>query len=470
MKRTISILLLLLPYLGFFQSFEMIGIQGKAVRPEMVLQDFIRIPSVSGSEKQAGEFLAKICELNGLYVSMLGTENGNYNFGASIFPLEDKKPNIIFLNHLDVVPENDTAAFGPFSGRIEAGNIYGRGAVDNKGTAMMQLYALVKLRARENFADSPYNITMLSVSCEETQCEGGVAYVLEHFEEKLNAVAVIGEGPTEITNLLEGDFEHALFGISLAHKRALWLELELRQEIKGHGSITPNAYPNKELVEALHRLTKKNQKAVFNELNTRFLKELSEHYSGASKFAMKNPRLMRPFLVKKLRQNPELFSIFSNTVTLTNIGSNGNAMNKNSTVAWAQIDCRLLPDTDERKFLNEVKKQLKNDSIKVKVIRSLPRNEPSVTGTIFYENLKAAIKEGYPHASTIRVMMPNINDLGYFRARGIPSYGSVPIVLSHDAIENIHGENEYLSIEALHKGAEVYNIFMKKMIYHSGSE
>jgi len=136
---------------------------------EAVLQEYVRIPSVSGQEQKAGDFLKAVCRNNGLFISDFGTEDGQYNFAASVFPLNSGKPNIVFLNHIDVVPESESQSRDPYSGNIEDGVIYGRGTIDNKGAAMMQLFGILSVMQEPNLAQSPYNFTFLAVSCEETQ-------------------------------------------------------------------------------------------------------------------------------------------------------------------------------------------------------------------------------------------------------------------------------------------------------------
>ncbi|MBQ4506637.1 MAG: Sapep family Mn(2+)-dependent dipeptidase [Firmicutes bacterium] len=46
------------------------------------------------------------------------------------------------LTHLDIVPAGDGWAHPPFEGVIDAGRLYGRGTLDDKGPAIMALYAL----------------------------------------------------------------------------------------------------------------------------------------------------------------------------------------------------------------------------------------------------------------------------------------------------------------------------------------
>ena len=79
-------------------------VNGEANEITTVLQKYISIPSISGQEQEAGLFLQMICEENGLHITRMGQTNGNFNFAASIYPLESNLPNIVFLNHIDVVP------------------------------------------------------------------------------------------------------------------------------------------------------------------------------------------------------------------------------------------------------------------------------------------------------------------------------------------------------------------------------
>jgi len=409
----------------YAQQMQIKSDQGQLVNIETVLQQYIQIPSISGVEKEAGEFLKKVCKNNMLHISDFGNEDGQYNFAASVFPLTSNKPNIIFLNHIDVVPESSGNEHKAYSGDIKEGIIYGRGAIDNKGAAMMQLYGILKFMNENDLEESEFNITFLAVSCEETQCQGGISYVIQHHYEELNAAVVLGEGPSELTSLMEGDFDNPVFGVSIITKKP---------------------------------------KAIFNDINTQFLKDMALFHKGGKRMILKHPKFFRPIVVPNLRSHPELFSLFTNTITLTNIYSNSKAVNKLASVAGAQLDCRLLPDTNEQEFLTIIRKKLKNEDIKIKVIKSSPNVEPSNTETSYRKNLALAIQQNYPTATTMNMMMPNTNDLGGFRAKNIPSYGTLPIYCDTEEVRSVHGKNEHLHINSLYNGGDVFASFLKLMI------
>lgn len=464
MKAVFSLLLFFLPVLFFGQTMKIYSDDGNLVSIEKVLQKYIQYPSVSESEKEAGSYLKSVCRKNGLHISDFGVEDGQYNFAASVLPLSQGKPNIIFLNHIDVVPESDNDLRKAYSGEMVDDVIYGRGAIDNKGAAMMQLYGMLKFMESNQSEDLPYNLTFLAVSCEETQCQGGIRYVKDHHFEELNAVTVIGEGPSELTGLIEGKFDHPVFGISLITKRPLWLELIFTSKTNGHGSITPTTYANKEMVEALHRLTKKKPKVIYNDMNVAFLKDVGSFHNGPKKAALRHPKLFRPAIVPHLRAYPELLSLFTNTITLTNLYTNGGAVNKLSSQAIAQLDCRLLPETNEAEFLASIKSRLKNDNIEIKVLERSPQVDPSPGESIYRKALGKAIESYYPEAKTMNMLMPNTNDLSAFRERNIPSYGSIPVYLDKEEVRTVHGKNEHLHLKSLHDGSEVFLRFIQNMM------
>ncbi|MGI9532555.1 M20/M25/M40 family metallo-hydrolase [Lutimonas sp.] len=461
MKAIFSLLLICTPLLFFGQSKQVLSENGELINIEKVLQKYIQFPSLSESEKEAGTYLKSICKNNGLYISDFGTDNGQYNFAASILPLSSGKPNIILLSHIDVVPESDTNLRKAYSGEIEDDVIYGRGAIDNKGAGIMQLYGMLKFKDVNEVDDLPYNITFLAVSCEETQCQGGIQYVLDNHFEELNAVAVVGEGPSELTGLIEGEFDHPVFGISLITKRPLWLELIFTSKTNGHGSITPTNYANKEMVEALHRLTKKKPKVIYNDMNVAFLKDVGSFHNGPKKAALRNPKLFRPAIVPHLRKFPELLSLFTNTITLTNLITNGGAVNKLSSQAIAQLDCRLLPETNETEFLHMIRSRLKNEEIEIRVLERAPKVAPSPSNSIYHESLVKAITSYYPKAKTMDMLMPNTNDLFAFRQRNIPSYGAIPVYFDKEEVRSVHGKNEHLHLKSLHDGSEVFLRFIQ---------
>ena len=81
------------------------------------------------------------------------------------------------LAHLDVVPEGEGWTYGPYSGEIHDGKIYGRGTVDDKGPAVATLYAMKALK--ESGVELKRKIRLILGANEETGW-GCMKYYFEH--------------------------------------------------------------------------------------------------------------------------------------------------------------------------------------------------------------------------------------------------------------------------------------------------
>lgn len=440
----------------------------KALGMEQALSEYLQFKSISGSEKEAGDWLKKLCIEKGLYITDMGTENGNYNFSASLYPLSKKLPNIILLNHIDVVPEGNISKweYPPFSGKITETEIWGRGAFDNKGNGIMQLFALLAVKENNKDIQLPYNITSLSVSVEETQGDGGARFVVENYLESLNTAVLIGEGAPGLIGIIDPNSTKPIFGISVVHKRALWIELELTLKTFGHGSVTPNNYPTKDLNKALHRVLRKKAKVTYNDLNVNFLKQLGNIEKGFKGWILKHPRLFKWVLTPKLRAQEELFSLFTNTITLTGIQSEGETINVIPSTARATLDCRLLPYQSSELFLEKLKKKLDNENIQLVIKENMPDAIPSSNETVYYKSIEKALLKEYPNSDVITTLLPNFNDVGIFRLFNVPAYAITPMVLEREYLEHIHNENERIPIENFKRGCKAYasilNEFLKQ--------
>lgn len=108
--------------------------------------EIINIPSVFSDDDNSGTpfGIHTVEALN--YILNLGkslgfrTKNIDNKCGYIEFGEGDKLLGII--GHLDVVPAENDWTYSPFNSTIENGNIYGRGAIDDKGPVIAVLYAM----------------------------------------------------------------------------------------------------------------------------------------------------------------------------------------------------------------------------------------------------------------------------------------------------------------------------------------
>lgn len=422
-----------------------------------LLSEYIQHESISGNERDAGLFLASVAEEMGLHVAILTSARDSFNFTASLYPLHLNKPNIVFLNHIDVVPayNEEEFTYPPFSGTIADGRVWGRGAIDVKGVAVMQLLAIREFVELARAQDLPYNVTLLSVSGEETGGLNGAKIVADEFLELLNPTVVFGEGGLGIPNLLVSNPERKVFGISLNFKRRLWLNLNLGMTTTGHGSVTPANFVVTDKIRTLTNIIHWKRDEQFIYLTRTMFRELGHLEGGFRGHALRNLWLYRPMVVNKMRRDKLIYSLITNTVTITSISTPEGSPNQIPQKINVVLDCRLLPGVKTSHFIRQLDKIIANGNIEVDILFEDPMVE-STKPERFYYLMEAALQEIYPGSAVIPILFPASNDNNYFRAHGIPVYGISPIYLGKEYLQSIHNVDERIPIDALERGTAVY--------------
>lgn len=429
-----------------------------------LLQEYIRIESVTGNEKAAGQFLANYCASKGLAIEIFSDEQGAYNFAASIFPLDLKKPNIIFLNHIDVVPVNEEEWSVPaFEGLIMDDYIYGRGALDAKGLAVMQLAALLEIQERMYEDNLPYNVTLLALSNEEAGGDLGAAMVVEKFLERLNPVLVLGEGGSGLSGILPSKPDAEVYAVSLAEKSNMWVKLEVVDNTFGHGATPALEYANSIMIGALGRIQNRKLKLEFNRSNRLMFRKLGKAEGGVTGFFIRkiNWWVLTPFVKNYVKKEPLYLSLVTNSITVTNMYNPPGPPNQIASTSVAFLDCRLLPGVNRKSFLRYLDRLIDDERITVEVVNESPNAEASKTGK-YYDLLEESIKTFDPDAYMLPILFPAGSDNNFFRKEGIPVYGFIPSILEEDQINSVHGVDERISIKDLENGINIYTTFLEK--------
>ena len=183
---------------------------------------------------------------------------------------------------------------------------------------------------------------------------------------------------------------------------------------------------------------------------------------GLKGFVLKRPRLFKPIIVSQLRKDPLLLSTVTNTITLTRFEAQNNANNQIPQEIEVVLDCRLIPETSTEEFLDGLHKNLNNENIEISVIRETQKAAATVPDR-YYDALESALMDTYPGAGVVGILFPATTDNNYFREKGIPVYGIVPVFLSEDLLKTIHNVNERMPVQPLINGTEAFTHFLENM-------
>lgn len=430
LKTFCLLILLALPTLALGQEVDWKTTVGEAGD---TLQQYLRFDTTNppGDVTDAAQFLQRILEKENIPVTRYEAAPGKINLAARLKGSGSAKP-ILLLHHMDVVPADASRwnDINPFGGEIKDGQIWGRGAIDMKGTGVLQLYAFLTLARQKIPLDR--DVIFMAVNDEEIGGTMGTRYMLDHHYEALDPEYVLDEGGFGSREIfVDGKL---VFGISVAEKRALWLRVTARG-ITGHGSQPHDQNPNDKLMGALDRL-----------------------------FSQPFPTVPDPVLdalvsrLGPLTKNQFTNAIRQTTISLTSLRSGvGDPPKANviPSLAVATLDTRLLPGTDAEAFLAEVKARL-GEEIEVEVIHPVGESVVTPHGTPMFQALSGAITRHHPDATVVPTIIPYGTDSRMFRLRGAKCYGILPLVLGTELAASIHGDAERIPVDQFETGIRIY--------------
>ena len=172
-------------------------LQAHSQRFEGELQDFLRIASVSTDSRFVGEigraaqFVHGQLLAAGLDAEIIETQGHPLVYGQWLGA--GQAPTVLIYGHYDVQPPDplDEWETGPFEPTIRNGNIYARGATDDKGQMLTHLKALQAWR--EVNGRLPVNVKVLIEGEEEVGGQAIERYLTEHPQRLACDYAVVSD-------------------------------------------------------------------------------------------------------------------------------------------------------------------------------------------------------------------------------------------------------------------------------------
>ena len=414
--------------------------QSEAVQ---LLQELIRIDTTNppGNELATARHIKKVLDAEGIETRILDVAPGRANLYARIKGDGSKRP-LILLSHTDVVMA-DAARWSvpPFSGELRDGFVYGRGAIDMKGTAAVHV-TLMRLLKRYNIP-LKRDVILLAVADEEAGGTGAASVIKDHLDLIRGAEFLLNEG--DVAYVKNGKLTQ--YGVDVMEKAALWLRITATGPT-GHGSIPiANSSVNR-LLNALERL-----RAWETPINVP--PAVAEGYKIRAKYqtdpvlraayANLEQALKRPALRKRVLADSTLNAEVRNTFTITGL-QGSDKVNVIPGSASAQIDARLLPGETPEGFIAKLRGVLKDPELKIEMLEgSTPTGSSADTDLMRAIRRVAANRD--PNVPVIPTMLTSSTDSAKFREVGITAYGFEPFKLDDGELERSHGDNERVSVE-----------------------
>ncbi|MCY4034193.1 MAG: succinyl-diaminopimelate desuccinylase [Hyphomicrobiales bacterium] len=149
--------------------------------PVAIARTLIGYPSVTPDVGDALNYLENLLEVLGFTCRRLDFGEGDERVDNLYARRGKGAPHFCFAGHMDVVPAGDSSEWSvaPFEGIVRDGHLFGRGAVDMKGSIAAFVYAVAQRDAHEQGS-----ISLLIAGDEEGPAVNGTVKVLEWLREQ----------------------------------------------------------------------------------------------------------------------------------------------------------------------------------------------------------------------------------------------------------------------------------------------
>lgn len=355
----------------------------------------------------------------------------------------DQGDALLVHGHLDVVPAAaEDWQVHPFSGEVQDGYVWGRGAVDMKDFDAMLLDVV---RHRQRTGRIPARpITLCFTADEEAGGHQGAQVLVEQrVEELMDCTEAIGE---------VGGFSTTVRGrriylIEAAEKGMAWLKLTARGQA-GHGSMVNPDNAVTRLAGAVARIGAHQWPVVLTPAMETLLASVGE-LAGIEATPQNAPALVEEFGDAARMLGAALRNI--STPTMLEAGYKVNVI---PTEATARVDGRFLPGAQDEFFATLA--ELCGEGVETEFITHLPPWESPFEGNLVDAMARSLVAED-PEALVAPYLMSAGTDAKHFTTLGIRGYGFAPLRLPDDLDFTglFHGVDERVPVDALRFGCRV---------------
>jgi len=366
---------------------------------------------------------------------------------------ENKLDPVLFNAHLDVVPvEEETLDewnSDPFSGEIKGGYVWGRGTLDMKNQLVAVLEAVEGL-LKEGY--TPKRTIYLAFGHDE-EISGfqGAKKIAEKLKsQNVKLAAVLDEGGMLTQGILVGvDEPVGLVGIT--EKGYLTLQISAQGK-PGHSSTPPRQTAVGVIARAL-ALMDDNPMPARLDFILPTLQNIGHLLPFGLQLVTANAWLFKFILLKQLAKTTQMNAVIRTThaATLTPGRIKANIL---PAMASAKVNCRLLPGDSVQDVIDHFTKVIGDPRVVISTDEksgSWGASDVSPTETPAYLSLDLVIHQIFNNVTVAPFACIAATDSRYYQPICRNIYKFLPVLITSESRNGIHGINERISVEGLGK-------------------
>ena len=427
--------------------------------PIELLQDLIRFDTTNppGNEAECIRYVDNVLSSAGFETTVVALDPQRPNLITRLAG-QGNAPPLLLYGHVDVVTtESQEWQHPPFEGRLADGYVWGRGALDMKGSVAMMLAAMLRARAETMMPSG--DVVLAILSDEEAGGDYGARHLVENhadlFKDIRYALGEFGAFTLHIGS-------RRLYPIMVAEKQICWMKASVSGP-GGHGSLPMRGGAMAALARVLRTLDRRRLPAHVTPV-TRMMIE-----GAASALPFPRSALLRMLLNPHLNarilrlfgeQGKAFEPLFRNSVNAT-IVRGGEKINVIPSEIILELDGRLLPGYGPDDMMAELRQLLGTD-LEVELVRHDPG--PADPDMGLFETLSSVLRESDPGGVATPLLLSGATDGRWFSRLGIQTYGFTPMKLPPgvDFLKTVHAADERIPVEALDFGTDaIYRVLQR---------
>jgi carboxypeptidase PM20D1 len=450
--------------------------QSRAEADEMPLDDdrvvealraCIRIPTVSSWDRvqeDRAAFAALLDELRRLFPRLHETCEVERIAGDALlvrWPGRSCEHPVVLMAHLDVVPVGDESMWThpPFAAEVADGFIWGRGALDCKGSLVATCSAVESL-IEAGF--TPGRDVWLSFGCnEEVSGDAAKEAVRRLRERDVEPWFVLDEGGAIVQGALPGVAD-PMAAIGVSEKGCVDVTLTARAD-GGHASAPKPMGATARIARAVMRLERHPFPARLPDPTVDMIERLAPHARMPFAAVFANARRLRPLLTRVfIRLGNETAAMVRTTTAVTQLAGSPGA-NVIADTARAHINMRVMVGETVDGAVERIRKTVKDPRIEVTLVSGYEPSPVSPTDDAAYEVLNAALADVFPGTVPVPYVMMAATDSRHFHTVWPRVYRFTPFRMTQEQRASIHGVDERIGIDDLRDGVAWYRRLIERL-------
>ena len=361
---------------------------------------------------------------------------------------------ILLMSHQDVVPAQGDWVHPPFSGEIEDGKVYGRGAADTK-CSLMALFEAVEQLLASGYTTPPQDVYLASSCTEEWAGDGAPKIVKELQRRGVELFLVCDEGGAIITEPVGGiPGNFAMVGIFEKGKGDV---LFTAHGQGGHASAPGKNTPVARVAAFVSATERRSpfKKKLLPPVRAMFSR-LAPYASFPLRLILSNLWLFRPLLLWLLpRVSAQGAAMLRTTIAFTTL-SGSKAYNVLPTEASVGANMRFIPHQGQAQSLALIRKNAEKYGLTTAVLHANNYTEPVELSGQGWQIFEEVVKKTFPGICVSPYVMTGATDAQCYQPICKNCMRFAPVIYGPEQMQGMHGLNECIEANCLPGAVRFY--------------